>query len=196
MNTPVNHAIKNFAHKTSFRLDIPDGGMTRSFQLNVQETQIPGMIAETVKLNLNPMMKSTIAGSGVSFDPLSVRIILDEEMEAYTDIFQWMMSTIDFKNNVCTKPAFMPPFLLLHIIDNSKRKIVCTFKYIEPFPVSMGSADFSYSEDGNMAMQMDVQIAYKYFEIERNGVTISALPNTAAAPKQSARQSLHPSLRG
>ena len=193
--TPNNYAIKNFTHKTNFRLDIPDGGMTRSFKLNVQETQIPGMILETVKLNLNPMMKSTIPGSGVTFDPLAVRIILDEEMEAYTDIMRWMVSTTDYRNNVCTKPEFMPPFLLLHIIDNAKRKIVCTFKYIEPFPMSMGSADYSYAEDGNMALQMDVQIGYKYFEIERNGVVISALPNAAAAPKQSARQSLHPSLR-
>lgn len=183
-------AINNYLHKTSYRLDIPDGGLTKSFQLNVQESSLPGMIMTTVSLNLNKQMRSTIAGTGVQFDPLAVRVILDEDMETYTDILTWMTSTTDFKHNKSTHPSKLPKMVLVHIINNDKREIVCTFKYHDPFPVSMGSVDFSYSEDGNMAMQMDIQIGYKYFEIERNGVTVGAIPNI---PEKSG---LHPALRG
>ncbi|MGL5580388.1 MAG: hypothetical protein ACRDCE_05430, partial [Cetobacterium sp.] len=66
--------------------------MTKSFQINIQESSLPGMIMSTVNLNLNKQMKATIAGTGVQFDPLSVRIILDEELKAYTEILHWMTS--------------------------------------------------------------------------------------------------------
>lgn len=188
--TAQNYAIKNFLHKTSFRLDIPDEGMTRTFQLNSQETQLPGLTLTTVNPALNKQLKGTIAGTGVVFDPVNVRIILDEEMEAYTEILQWMVSTTDFKHNKSTHPSKLPKLMLIHVIDNEKRNIVCTFKYHNPFPVTIGSVDFSYAEDGNMAMQVDVQIAYTYYEVERNGKVISALPNTAT------QRGLHPSLRG
>lgn len=168
-----NTAIKNFLHKTNWRMDIPDGGKTRSFQLNAQETMLPTMKLETVNVPLNPMLRGTIPGSAVSFEPIQVRIILDEYMEVYTDIFEWMMSAVDYKQNKCSEKSAMPPLMLINVIDNSKRNIVCTFKFIEPFPVSMGTIDFSYSEDGNMAMATDVQIAYKWMEVEVNGKIIN-----------------------
>ena len=182
-------AINNYLHKTSFRLDIPDGGLTKTFQINIQESSLPGMIMSTVNLNLNKQMKSTIAGTGVQFDPLSVRIILDEELESYTDILRWMTSTTDFKNNKSTHPSKLPKMVLVHVINNDKREIVCTFRYHDPFPVSMGSVDFSFAEDGNMAVQMDIQLAYKYFDVERNGKVISAISNSPST------MGLHPSLR-
>jgi hypothetical protein len=173
-------AINNFAHKTSFRLDVPDGGKTRSFQLNVQETSIPGMNIETATVALSQQLKGSISGTGVTFDPLSVRIILDEDMNAYTEIFEWMMSTVNFHGRqVSTKSKYMPPFILLHVIDNSKRKIVCTFKYHDPYPFSMAPLDFSYVEDGNPAIQCDVQFNYKWFDIEKDGAIISARPNVS-----------------
>lgn len=181
--------INNFTHKTNFRLDIPDGGLTKSFQLNVQETSLPGMIMSTVNLNLNKQMKSTIAGTGVQFDPLSVRIILDEEMKSYAEVLQWMTSTTDFKTNKSTHPSKLPKMALVHVISNDKRDIMCTFRYHEPFPISMGPVDYSFAEDGNMAIQMDVQIGYKYFDLEIGGKIISAMPNG------NERIGLHPSMR-
>lgn len=187
------NAIKNYLHKTSFRLDIPNGNHTKSFQLNVQESSLPGMTMTSVNVMLNKQMKSTIAGTGMQFDPLSVRIILDERLDAYTDIIQWMVSTTDFKTNKSLHPSFMPKMVLVHIVDNAKKEIVCTFRYHDPFPVTMGSIDFSYSEDGNMAMQMDIQIAYKWFDIEKDGKVIST-----QSPEQAENISsigLHPSFR-
>lgn len=182
-------AINNYTHKTNFRLDIPSGGITKSFQINIQESSLPGMIMSTVNLNLNKQMKATIAGTGVQFDPLSVRIILDEELKAYTEILHWMTSTTDFKNNKSTHPSKLPKMVLVHVISNDKREILCTFRYHDPFPVSMGSIDYSYVEDGNPPIQVDVQIGYKYFDVERDGKIISAMPNTPE------RIGLHPSMR-
>lgn len=193
-----NTAIKNYAHKTSFRLDIPDGGDTRSFQLNVQETSIPGMTVESVAVALNPLLKGTISGTGVAFDPLQVRMILDEDMNAYTDLMQWMLSTVNFDTRQSLPYKSLPQFLLIHIIDNAKKKIVCTFRYHQPFPVSIGPVDFSYIEEGNMSIQTDVQFQYKWFDIEVDGKIISGKPiaiNPASSPTKSRTPSLHPSLR-
>lgn len=187
-----NTAINNFAHKTSFRLDIPDGVNTRSFQLNVQETSIPGMNVESVKVALNPQLKADISGTGVNFDPLSVRMILDENMKGYTDLLEWMLCTVNFKDGKSLKYKDLPQFILIHIIDNSKKKIMCTFKYHQPFPVSISALDFSYIEDGNMSIQSDVQFQYKWFDIEVDGKIISARPlDYKEEPK---RFGLHPSF--
>lgn len=185
-----NIAIKNPSHKTNFRMDIPDGNKTRSFQLVAQETYLPGMNVKNVKVALNPMLQGNIPGSGVDFDPLQVRIIIDENFESYTEIFEWMVSTVDYRKNKCTPSSKMPPFLFIHILDNSKRNIVCTFKYYEPFPTSVGTVDFSYMEDGNPSITTSVSFHYKYFEIERNGRTISTRIN-----EEKSGLSLHPSMR-
>lgn len=183
--TVQNTAIKNFAHKTSFRLDVPDGNQTRSFQLNVQESVIPGMNVEIANVALNPQLKSQISGTGVSFEPLSVRVIYDEHMEVYSELLEWMLSTVNYKDEgESTHSKFMPPFMLLHVIDNEKKKIVCTFKYYEPFPFSMSGVDFSYIEDGNMAITGEIQFAYKYFDLERDGKIVKARPNKPAEPPQ------------
>lgn len=186
-----NAAIKNYLHKTSWRMDIPDGGKTRSFQLTAQETMLPTMTLETATVALNPMLQGTIPGSAVTFEPVSVRVLLDEYMESYTELYQWMMSAVDYKGNGCSEKKNMPPLMMIHVIDNSKREIVCTFKFIEPFPVSMGTIDFSYSEDGNMAMATEVQIAYKWMEIEVEGKTIKPYTPSENNPTRG----MHPSLR-
>lgn len=188
-----NSAIKNPLHKMSWRLDIPDNGKTISFQLQAQETMLPGFMLSTATAALNPMLQGTIPGSGVSFDPLSVRVLLDEEMQVYTDLLEWALRTTDWMHNQCQSKAEEPRFLLIHIIDNMSKNIMCTFKYVEPFPISVGSVDMSYIEDGNMPVAMDVQIGYKWYEVIRGDKVIS----TRRLPATPSRNgpSLHPRAR-
>lgn len=169
-------------------MDIPDGGRTRSFQITAQETMLPTMTLETATVALNPMLQGTIPGSAVTFEPVSVRVLLDEYMETYAELYEWMISAVDFKNNSCSERKEMPKMMMIHVIDNSKREIVCTFKFIEPFPVTMGTIDFAYNEDGNMAMATDVQIAYKWMEIEVDGKSIKPYKPSENSPARS----LHP----
>lgn len=183
--------FKNMTHKTNFRLVIPDMG-AMDFEASLQSVTIPGLEIEPTQINVNQQTMGNLPGSAVRFDPLNVRILLDEELSAYTDIYKWMISIVDYAGNKSTAqdPGTVPKNISIHVLDNSKSSIILTWKFYGAWPSSIGGIDFEYTDDSNTAMTTDVVFMYKSFEIEKNGVTIR--------PKESGSGSgikgMHPSF--
>ena len=198
-----DNAITNSQHKTNFRLDIPDSGMSLGFQLAIQDVVIPTVEIEPTKVVINPQLMGDIAGAAMRFEPLNLRFLVDEDLNAYLEIFQWMISIVDYRENKSTAQVegARPRTMQLHILDNSKKKIVATFVFNDAWPGTLGQLEFGYTDDGNPAIVGDVMFYYKSFEIIKNGVTIKPSEikqsdlksrNTRSGWKTPA---LHPSMR-
>ncbi|MGL6228633.1 MAG: phage tail protein [Culicoidibacterales bacterium] len=168
-------AITNSQHKTNFRLDIPDSGESLGFQLALQDVVIPSVEIEPTKVAINPMLMGDIAGSAMRFEPLNLRYLLDEDMTAYLELFKWMISIVDYRENKSTAQVegSRPRTMQLHILDNSKKKIVATFVFKDAWPGTLGQLEFGYTDDGNPAIVGDIMFYYKSFDIVVNGVTIT-----------------------
>lgn len=166
--------FKNPAHKTNFRLDIPDAGATKRFEMNVQSLTIPSMEIEPVMIQLNPQSQGMLPGSSARFDPLNIRFLLDEDLSAYVDIYKWMISIVDYAKNSSTAQdvGTVPRTVLLHVLDNSKTKILLTWRFHDAWPSMIGNIDYEYTDESNSPMTTDVTFMYKSFEIEQNGVII------------------------
>ena len=186
--------ITNQSHKTNFRLDIPDAGVTQGFQVSIQNVVLPSVEIEPVRLPINKMAQGDIPGSAMRFEPLTMRMLLDEDLNAYTEIFKWMTSIVDYKSGRSTAQieGNSPNTLLLHILDNSKKKILITYKFIDPWPSNLGQVEWDYTEEGNPAITGDVTFSYKWFEIERNGVAIGPRQGPVTVTRGAQVNSSHP----
>ncbi|UYD60217.1 tail tube terminator protein [Aeromonas phage avDM12-TAAL] len=164
----------NPAHVTNFRLDIPDSGGTIAFEMAVQGLGIPGININPIEIPINPMTTGKLPGTAVDFEPLNIRVLLDEELSAYVEVYKWMLSVVDYAklNSTAQIEGTVPRTLLLHVLDNSKKKIVLTFKFIDAWPSNLGEVEFTYTDESNSPIVLPVQFMYKSFVIEKDGVEI------------------------
>lgn len=193
--------IPNYAQKTNFRLDIPNSAAT-DFVINVQEINLPSISIPATMFPVNPMLQGNLPGSAMDFtDGMTTRILLDEELNAYVDIYQWMLSLVDYREGKSTGwlEGGTPRTILLHVMDSQKDKILLTFKFYGAFPQMLGEIEFNYGDPTNLASYCSVTWSYKYFEIEKNGVIIKPKKInenlSGFENKSSSRVGIHPSLR-
>lgn len=183
----------NQLHQTNFRLEIPDNGATLDLVIAVQRATIPNIEIEPAQVMINRQTRGNLPGSGVTFTPLMVMILLDEDMKAYGEMYKWLISTCDWKSGKSTgigpDASMGPKNIQLHILDNSKQKIVATYTFIDAWPSSLGEVELSYADEGNMAVTCQVMFQYKYMEFSMNGVTVKPSHYGDVA------LGMHPSLR-
>lgn len=185
--------IPNYVQKTNFRLDIPNS-QAADFVINVQEVNTPSLSIPMTEFPINPTARGSLPGSAVEFEPFTTRVLLDEELKAYTDIYQWMLSIVDYRESKSTAwlEGGSPRSILIHILDSTKTKILLTYRLYGAYPQMLGEIEFNYGDPTNLAMYCSVTWGYKYMEIERNGVVLKS----RVIKEQLQGIGLHPSLRG
>ncbi|AIA64965.1 putative tail completion and sheath stabilizer [Cronobacter phage S13] len=190
--------IPNYVQKTNFRLDIPNS-MASDFVINVQEVNVPSINIPPTRFTVNPQAVGSLPGSAVEFDPMSTRILLDEDLQSYADIYQWMLSLVDYRESNATAwyEGGQPKTILLHILDSTKEKILLTYRFFGAFPQTLGEIEFNYSDPQNIASYCQVTWGYKYFEIEKNGIVIKpkVIPENLKGYESKRAIGMHPTLR-
>lgn len=166
----------NQSNLTNFRLEIPDAGLTDAFKLNVQTALIPGISIPVTNIpaGTQGLARGNIPGSTIEFDPLVTRVLIDEDLDAWSDIYTWMLSYNNYLTHESNghKEGVLPEFITLHILNNDKTKIVMSIHYYGAWPQAMGDLEFSFIEEGDPAPYVNVTWQYKYFAVEKNGVII------------------------
>ncbi|AUR86060.1 tail tube protein [Vibrio phage 1.081.O._10N.286.52.C2] len=159
----------NLLAKNGFRLDIPDNGNTDTFQWQIQSAQIPSVTMEVASIARGPkyskLSNNNIAGTGTSYDDLTIQFLVDENMITYAELYRWMM-TMNNPTGPSNSDGCTPASMLLHVLDNNKDKVVATFRFMNPFPKSLGVVEFNYTEAGDVeTVTCDVDFEYSYFEM-------------------------------
>lgn len=169
-------SIPNYTQKTNFRLDIPNS-YANDYVINVQEVNLPSISIPVTTFPVNPTIVGSLPGSAIDFEPILTRIILDEELKSYRDIYQWMLSIVDYRESKSTAwLGDQPQTILLHIMNSKKDKILLTYRFFGAFPQLLSEIEFNYTEAANIAPFCSVTWHYKYFEIEKDGVVITSKP--------------------
>lgn len=169
-------SLQNQSNITNFRIDIPDQHTTEQFLLNVQTASIPGMRLSVTEMPLNAQgtARAQVPGSTTEFDPLIVTVLMDENLEAWIQIYRWMLSLNDYarQNSTMWKNVEQPKALQLHVLNNTKTDIVATFNYFNAWPSELSEIEYTYTDEGDVAVTFTVTFNYSYFEVERNGAVI------------------------
>lgn len=185
--------IPNYTQKTNFRLVIPNS-QASDFVINIQELNVPTMSIPMTTFPVNSQIIGALPGSAMEFEPMMTRVLLDEKLQAYADMYQWMLSLVDYRESHATGwlEGGTPRTILIHVLNSTKKEILLTYRLFGAFPQMLGEIEFNYSDPSNMASYCSVTWGYKYFEIEKNGVIIK--------PKKINDNlkgvGMHPSLRG
>ena len=167
----------NQTNVTNFLLEIPDANITKAFKLNIQSALIPGIRIPVTDApsGSKGLGRASIPGSTFEMDPLIGRILVDEDMQAWIDLYTWMLSINNYitLENEGWKQGVLPQFITLHILDNSKTNIVCSYHFHGAWPSDVSEVEFNYTEESDIAINCIATFQYKYFEVEKNGVIIN-----------------------
>ncbi|AJT61160.1 hypothetical protein [Vibrio phage XZ1] len=161
--------MKNLTMKNNFRIDIPDNNATQAFQWQIQTATIPGVTMEIASITRGPkyakLANNHVAGSGTSYDDLSIQFLVDEEMRTYAELYRWLI-TMNNPTGASTSDGIVPVTMLLHVLDNNKDKIVATYRFVNAFPKSLSAVEWNYTESGDVeVVTCDVEFEYSYFEM-------------------------------
>lgn len=192
--------IFNTTNTTNFLLSIPDAGLTEAFELNVQSALIPGIRIPVTEAptGTQGLGRAHLPGSTFEFDPLILRFLVDEDLDAWLQLYKWMLSI----NNYLTlrsdgwDEGVLPEFITLHVLDNTKRKPVISFHYYGAWCSELTELEYNLAEDGNPPITSTATFYYHFVKVEKDGVIIETRENKSAQLEQRiTERDIHPLLR-
>jgi len=87
----------NYLQPTSFKLVI-DRRNYPNLEFFCQTITHPGMIMNSVELGIPRLSGLPIPGESLTFNELATNIILDENLEGYSEMYNWILRLIN--NNI------------------------------------------------------------------------------------------------
>lgn len=191
----------NQTNTTNFVMEVNDAGLTNAFKLNIQSSPIASIRVPVsdVPGSTQGMHRSMLPGSTTEFEPLTVRFLVDENLEAWLDMYKWMLSINNYvdRDRSGWHTDKMKPAVTFHVLDNDKTNIVMSVHYYGAWCSDLSEIEFSLIEDTDIAMTCTAIMPFKYFEVEKDGIIITGRQSIdqAGDAKVTAGVSVHPSMR-
>lgn len=139
-----------------------------NFEFFAQSFTHPGVnLPAAENANTSRIQSVPMPGDALAFDDISVTILIDEDFNAYTEIFNWMVRLVN-ENYTSAYKAIntesVPSTSDMKITAlSSHNNVVKTFTYRDAFPVSIGAVDFEASTSEYLTLP--VSFRYTYFDI-------------------------------
>ena len=151
----------NFLSPTGFRLTI-----NRNKFANV-EYFITGFSIPSISMGeVNQGFRghtSFQAGDTVGYDTLSIRFAIDEDMNNYTEIFDWMINNRDSGRDPLTGDQQVSDMILTVLTNHNN--VNKEFQFMDAFPTSLSGAEFTTQATDVEYLQADVTFRYNEFKI-------------------------------
>lgn len=115
---------------------------------------IPSLSAGEVQTNFQNNIGFT-PGEALTYESLSLRFVIDEDMNNYTEMFNWMKANTDTVER---------HDMILSIMTN-KNLVNKQFQFKDAFPTSLSGVEFSAQATDVEYLQADVTFRYNEFAI-------------------------------
>lgn len=141
-----------------------------------QDVEIPGLSTSPVD-KPTPFSSQFSPGDKLTYDPLNLSILVNEDMNSWKEIHTWMRAMAfpteftEYQNlqglyeNEGRGRFYQFSDAILTVLSSSNNPIV-RFKFIEAFPMAMGALKMSTTLSPNDVLTVPVTIRYNYFNIE------------------------------
>jgi hypothetical protein len=156
----------NYLQPTNFKLVI-DRKNFGNLEFFAQTVQHPSISITPAEL---PYKRANIyeAGDKVSFGELGATIILDEDMNSYIEMYNWIERLLEQKNRTPTaKTSTLLPSTaditvsVLSSHNNGNKKI----RYIDCIPTLLGDINFEATTDTIQYLTFPVSFRFSYFTV-------------------------------
>jgi hypothetical protein len=157
----------NYLQPTSFKITI-DRKNFPNLEFFCQDFTHPGMIMNAVEVPYKKVQSIPFIGDKLTFNELLANIILDENMDAYNEMYDWMRKNLDNNENSRLEDAGLRPptqcDITLSILSshNNQTKQV---RYIDCMPVSLTDIQFQSTSAGTEFITFGASFRFSYFEL-------------------------------
>ena len=157
----------NLLQPTSFKLVI-DRKNFPNLEFFCQSVAHPAMDARAAELPYKRIGSVPFAADKLTFTDLECMIIVDENMNAYTEMYNWMQRLIQTKNTTPLERLDSKPptvcdvtLMILSSANNTTRKI----KYIDCIPVGLGNMVMEATTGDTTQITFPATFRFSYFEL-------------------------------
>jgi hypothetical protein len=172
--TPVN---QNFLQSNKFQVNFSRLPNTQFF---TQMVTVPG-ISMGEASQPTPFLDLFIPGDKAIYEPLVMTFYVDEQMESWVEIHNWIRAMTfpknfdEYKNirnlNNYTKfqQAEKPQYSDCTVtVLTSANKPMLTFKYYDVFPITLSGIMMNTTEGPETPITSDAEFRYSYYDIIKN----------------------------
>jgi len=171
----------NYLSPVNFDLLISKLPNTRYFCTGVN---IPSINFSEAIMDTKLAIQSALPGDKITFDPLTVKFVVDEDMKNYQEIFDWIMALgpgidpADFRS-LTGQSGTTPGISLIEkgdnlemysdatlMINTSSNNANIEFNFIDCFPTSLGAIDFTSDASDVSYAVCDLTLRYTYYTIK------------------------------
>ena len=147
----------NMLAPTGFRITI-DSSKFSNLEYFISAVSLPTVSLSEAEASFRNY-QGFVPGDQVSYEPLDMTFVLDEDMKNYTEVFDWIQSNA--KENVPAKHDIILSVLTSH--NNVNKQI----RFVNAMPTSLGGVEFNTQLDTVDYLQSTVSFRYDRFEIIR-----------------------------
>ena len=160
----------NYLQPTSFKLVI-DRKNYPNLEFFCQNVTHPGMLINAVELGIPRLAGLPIPGESLTFNELSTNIILDENLEGYSEMYNWILRLINTNMGSggrggiamgTSTPTYADITLSILSSHNNVTKQV---RYLDCIPTSLGDINFESTGDGNTFITFAATFRFNYFKL-------------------------------
>lgn len=161
----------NFLQNNQFQLVIPSFETTRflSTSFQIPSVQLPNTVADS------PFSKMKLAGDKIDFEPLQFEFIVDEAMNNYEEVYNWLMSIgyvedFDHYKTYAQKSKYQPlgEQDIQVIVLDSKENPIRTFTFFNAVPTALQGMEFDAGVNDIQYIRSRVTFAYDYFTMDKD----------------------------
>ena len=157
----------NYLQPTSFKL-VLDRKNYPNLEFFCQSVTHPGMLMSSVELPYQKIAGVPFPGDTLTFNELSANIILDEDMEGYTEMYSWIRRLLDTpqREALSRTPTAPPTYsdITLHILS-SHNNTTKQIQYRDCVPTALGDIQFESTSTGDTFITFVASFRFNYFEL-------------------------------
>ncbi|MDB4372587.1 hypothetical protein N9Z53_02305, partial [Mariniblastus sp.] len=136
-----------------------------------QSIQLPSMDVPAAELPYSRLSTMPIAGDKLNFGTLECMVIVDENLNAYKEMFEWLQrivqtnqaSGLDRARAESTLPATNADITVS--ILSSHNNTTRTIRYIDCIPTAIGSLPMESTTGDTTIIALPVSFRFSYFEL-------------------------------
>jgi len=160
LNTPIQFdKNKNFLVPTRFKIII-DRTRYSNVEYTITSVSLPDINVSSASYS-TASARIGMPGDKIDYSPLSLTFIIDETLENYREIYEWMLGLVEINDS--TNDGKTRDIRLL--IYSSKENPLMEFQFVDAYPTSLSGVEFDSSDQSSAYLKATVTFDYSYFKL-------------------------------
>jgi hypothetical protein len=133
----------------------------------VQSVSHPGATNPAIETSYKRISSVPQPGGQMEYGELTMDVMLDEDMNSYTEMYNWMLRLVNIEQVVSRRVSDQPTYADIKVIaltgHNNPNK---TFTYVDCIPVAIGDIRFEAQNQSVEFVTFPASFRFSYLDIE------------------------------